>query len=72
MNNLERYKKDLDKLISEGETLRKAMIYQSNREYIKEYCKKNQINYDEMTKGLPDFSDYYQDWYTEYKYTINA
>ncbi len=41
MKNLERYQNDLDKLISEGELLKHAMIHECNPEALRAHCKKS-------------------------------
>ena len=65
-SNLEKYKKDLDQLIADGELLINSMYKAYEPELFKKICqgigKENQEKY---IKSLPNFSNKYQDWYSE-------
>ncbi len=64
-NNLEKYKKDLEKLIAKGNKLHVAMQYE---------CYPDDIDGDEKLaktiKSLPEFNKEYQTWYSEAKVLI--
>jgi hypothetical protein len=68
MNNIEKYKKDLDSLISKGDMLHNAMQYEC---YPIEFEKKlllvlgKQVACKKFISRLPSFCDEYQTWYSE-------
>ncbi|MEZ5785371.1 MAG: hypothetical protein R3D62_02530 [Xanthobacteraceae bacterium] len=66
-SNLEKYKKDLDKLIAKGEILHFAMQHDC---FPKEIEKALGNNAQEVIKKLPKFSEEYQAWYSEAKALI--
>mgnify|MGYP000892592559 CR=1 FL=1 len=68
--NLERYKKDLDKLISNGNMLFNAIQFECYPEQFEEQAKKIfkdkfKENFPELKKNLLSFKDNYQSWYSE-------
>ncbi len=68
ISNLEKYKKDLGKLISRGEELENAMQAEFLPEEFQEALEKtiedkNKVS--EFIKKLPSFKSGYQDWYSE-------
>ncbi len=68
-SNLERYKADLKKLISDGDMLELAIECECYPEHIpklEESLKKNAPDID-LKKLLPSFSQTYQSWYSEVK-----
>lgn len=69
MNNLEKYKKDLEKLISDGSTLALALYFECYPEELEKYKKQVQDSSRKKTfkaiKKLPSFKEKYQDWYSE-------
>lgn len=66
MNNLERFKKDLDRLIKNGGDLLNAMQYECYPDKFMEEAKKVlKRNYKKILKELPSFVGKYQDWYSE-------
>lgn len=67
MQNLEKYKKDLEKLIADGESLHVAMQYECFPEEVKKALGKNAAK---VIKTLPSFSSDYQTWYSEAKVLI--
>ena len=71
MNNLEKYKKDLEELIKAGENLYYAMIYENQEEQfeksVREALGGNAKNF---LNKLPSFSDDYQSWYSEAKVLV--
>lgn len=60
--SFERYKKDIERLVAEGENLLLAM-------YVEQSPKEEKNNLDkealEALKNLPDFTEEYQSWYSE-------
>ncbi len=66
-SNLERYKKDLEQLIIEGDSLFNAMQFECYPKEFKTQAKKtfNEKQYSELLKNLPSFKEKYQCWYTE-------
>ena len=71
MNNLERYKNDLEKLIETGETLLRAMHYECDPEGYRNRIKKRlKDETSEFLDSLPDFFEEYQTWYSEAKALI--
>jgi hypothetical protein len=70
-NNLTRYKKDLDALLSDGTLLWIAMRREIWPKETTEYLEKNWGDEAEkVTKILPSFRDKYQAWYSESKALI--
>ncbi len=65
MNNLDRYKDDLDKLITLGNNLYAKLIFESRPEYAKEFKEKNPKRYTAITTEVDRFSGHYQQWYSE-------
>lgn len=65
--NLEKYKKDLKKLIDKGELLHIAMQYEC---FPEEVTKKLGENAEQIIKDLPSFNSEYQSWYSEAKALI--
>jgi hypothetical protein len=67
ISNLDRYKKDLDKLISDGDLLYVAILRETKREEFEEAYKKalGKSKFDDLVKKLPQFSLKYQSWYSE-------
>lgn len=65
ISNLEKYKKDLDALISDGEALQCAMQKESiPEEFEKAYKKVLKGKYEEFIKKIPRFAGKYQEWYS--------
>ncbi len=67
ISNLEKYKKDLDRLILNGEMLLNAMRYEALPEEFEKQGKKILKNkkYKEFVEKLPSFKEEYQSWYSE-------
>jgi len=64
-SNLDRFKKDLESLIEEGDRLLLAMFYELNpKEFLLE-LKNDESSSEEIVKGLPSFRNKYQSWYSE-------
>jgi len=66
--NLERYKKDLKRLIDDGTQLLMAMRFVFKQDEFKSCLKqvlKSEKKVTEFIKKLPSFSDNYQTWYSE-------
>jgi uncharacterized protein (UPF0332 family) len=66
-NNLEKYKKDLEKLTANGELLDMAMQYECFPEEVKKALGKNATK---VIKTFPNFNKDYQTWYSEAKVLI--
>lgn len=64
ISNLEKYKKDLEKLISKGESLHNAMLNECHPEEVKKQAKENP-RIKESLETLPSFREEYQSWYSE-------
>ena len=65
-SNLERYQKDLDRLIHEGDILANAIQYECFPEQFEAQAKRVlKEKYKEVIKELPSFADKYQEWYSE-------
>lgn len=66
-SNLEKYKKDLENLIKEGDLLSNAINFECCPEEFEVQAKKilNKKPYSELLKTLPSFRDKYQYWYSE-------
>lgn len=72
MNNLERYKNDLEKLIKTGERLSAAMQYECKPEDFESIVRKElKDKASEYLKNLPEFSEEYETWYSEAKALIS-
>lgn len=69
ISNLERYKKDLDSLISKGKRLSLAMKYECYTERFNELAKEDE-KLQKALKNLPKFGEAYQSWYSEAKVLI--
>lgn len=66
--SLEKYKKDLDKLINDGDQLLNAMQFECHPEEFENAIKKilkTKKEIDEVKKKIPAFNDKYQSWYSE-------
>ncbi len=71
MNNLERHKNDLEKLIKTGSELFHAMHYECDPEdYENLVRKKLKDKTSEFLDNLPNFSEKYETWYSEAKALI--
>lgn len=66
-SNLEKYKKDLERLVSEGELLHIAMQHECFPAEVKKALGKQA---GEVLKTLPNFGEEYQTWYSESKVLI--
>jgi len=70
-SNLERYKRDLDSLISSGRLLLVAMQMECSPEVVgKALKKKYGDKTSEVLKNIPSFADSYQTWYSEAKLLV--
>ena len=58
--SFEKYRKEVEKLINEGEVLQLAM----HAETVEGFAQKNKLS-EEVLKKLPDFRTQYQQWYSE-------
>ena len=66
--NVDRYKKDLDRLIAKGELLQFAMGHEcSSQEFASVVRKKWGDKAEDLIQALPSFTDEYQTWYSEAK-----
>lgn len=66
INNLEKYKKDLSTLIQLGELLHNSFQKECHpNEFEEAYKKVLKGDYDKYIKKLPNFSQKYQEWYSE-------
>jgi hypothetical protein len=67
ISNLEKYKKDLEQLIIEGDSLFNAIQFECYPKEFKAQVKKafNEKQYSELLMNLPSFKEKYQYWYTE-------
>lgn len=66
MTNLEKYKEDLDRLISEGEMLSFSMKYECYpKEFEEELKPKLKEKYKDFVKNCKPFRGQYQNWYSE-------
>lgn len=70
ISNLERYKKDLDKLIAKGEKLHLDIQLKCFPEQLKDLKKRLGSKAEEVLKNIPSFSEEYQSWYSEAKTLI--
>jgi len=72
MSNLDRYKKDLDSLIADGDHLHLAMQAESVPEAFQKELKKRADTevVKEFLKRLPSFKEAYQRWYSEAKVLV--
>lgn len=68
-NNLEKYKQDLETLITKGERLHLAMRYECYPDGLTEEAKTDP-KIAKIIKSLPKFNDEYQAWYSEAKVLI--
>lgn len=65
-SNLDRFKKDLESLVEEGDSLLCAMLYELNpKEFLLELKKNDESSAEEIVKKLPSFRNKYQSWYSE-------
>ena len=62
-SNLDRYKKDIDALIVKGHNLYVAMVLACSSTEQQKKLKEGKDG--SFYKGLPDFNDTYQTWYSE-------
>ena len=67
MNNLEKYKKDLEKLINKGNLLVISMEYECNPKGFEEAYGNE---FEKLKNKIPSFTDDYQIWYSEAKSII--
>ena len=67
ISNLEKYKKDLEQLIIEGDSLFNAIQFECYPKEFKTQVRKafNEKQYSELLKNLPSFKEKYQYWYSE-------
>jgi len=66
MKNLEKYKKDLEQLISEGENLLNSIQFEFRSDEFRTQAKKVlKEKYEPFIKALPSFKEKYQFWYSE-------
>jgi len=67
ISNLEKYKKDLEKLITHGGTLLNSMQHECYPKEYKALVKKTigEKSYLQLINNLPIFKENYQDWYSE-------
>lgn len=67
ISNLEKYKKNLEQLIIEGDSLFNAIQFECYPKEFKTQVKKdfNEKQYSEILKNLPSFKEKYQYWYSE-------
>lgn len=65
MKNLDRYKDDLKKLISEGEDLILSMQFECYPEEFEEHFKDKSKDFDNFKKKRKSVKKYYQTWYSE-------
>jgi hypothetical protein len=66
MNNLQKYEKDLDTLITNGNNLNIAMSYACHPELVEQQIKEQLGDkVDDYIKDLPSFEVAYQSWYSE-------
>lgn len=71
VSNLDRYKKDLDSLITKGEQLLFAIAREcSPEEFDKAIKKQYKDKAGEFLKEIPSFTDTYQAWYSEAKVLV--
>lgn len=64
-SNLEKYKKDLNRLIHEGELLYYALIFDHLPKEKEKFKKKHKEKFKEIQNQIPLFSEKYQTWYSE-------
>ena len=67
LNNLEKYREDLEELIRKGDLLLMVMYCECSPKEAEEALGDSA---DEIIKSLPQFSDVYQTWYSEAKIVI--
>ena len=71
MENLEKYKSDLSKLIGTGDQLLNAIQYECHKAEFKKAAKRSMgHDVEDLIKTLPDFTSAYQNWYSESKTLI--
>lgn len=71
LSNLERYKNDIESLIETGEKLGVAMHAECfPEEFKKQFSKYGNEAIEKVRKGLPNFKQEYQSWYSEAKVLI--
>lgn len=64
--NIEKYKKDLDSLISTGDNLLHAIQFECNPEEFEKQAKRIlKEQYPKFRKSIPSFREKYQSWYSE-------
>lgn len=72
MNNLNKFKKDLEELISEGNKLIISMQFECYPKQFEEHFKSNsKKSFDEFKKTRKTIKEYYQTWYSESLILIN-
>lgn len=66
MKNIDKYKNDLDELITLGDGLHLSIQYECFTEEFKKQAKgEYKENYDDFISNILDFKKYYQSWYSE-------
>lgn len=69
ISNLEKYRKDLDALLKEAETLSMCLLYEASPDQIRKAVlsssKGDQEKVDKFLNGLPPFKKAYHHWYSE-------
>jgi len=71
ITNLDRYRKDVDRLLQTGTTLAAALYYMCSPEEFEETVRKHRGDKTkDYLKGLPKFGTAYQSWYSEAKSLI--
>lgn len=71
MNNLEKYKKDLEQLVQQGSVLLNAIQFECLPDEFGAQVKKVlKEKYEPFIKALPSFKDKYQAWYSESLATV--
>jgi len=69
--NIDRYKKDLDSLITTGDKLHLAITLECHRARVEKMIKEDQGDKAEaILKSIPSFKEAYQPWYSEAKVLI--
>lgn len=71
-SNLDRYKKDLDALLSKGDSLYLAIVFEcAPKQLEKDLQRVHGDKTAEILKRIPSFKDTYQSWYSEAKVMIH-
>src|SRR5437870_539869 len=65
-SNLEKYKKDIDRLVNDGELLFNSIQFEIHpKEFEKMFKEHLKEKYEPYLKKLPNFKNSYQTWYSE-------